>query len=167
MFDMTQGACLDEKDPDVFFPNENNIYEEKALKRAKFVCVGCPIKLECRNEGDRLDAVGVWGGLTERERSRTSRGGGAVVPDKRTLALLRAANAERSRKAAEVDMHLYRKALESQGESLPVDVYRLLEARVNHPDLSLSQLARLIGVSKDTASGKLRRVKNAVVSGKL
>jgi hypothetical protein len=163
MFDMSQGACRDEKDPDVFFPNEDDVYDAKTLRYAKFVCMGCPIKLECRDEGNRLNAVGVWGGLTEKERRRTR---ATVVPDQRVLELMRAANAERSRKAAESDMHIYKEALKSSKETIPADVYLLLEARVSNPGLSLSQLGRLVGMSKDAASGKLRRLKNAIVSEK-
>lgn len=162
-FDMTQAACLDEKDPDVFFPNENNVYEAKTLRYAKFVCMGCPIKLECREEGNRLDAVGVWGGMTEKERRRTR---ASVAPNPRVLELMRVANAERSRKAAESDMHIYKEALKSSRETIPADVYLLLEARVNNPGLSLSQLGKLVGMSKDAASGKLRRLKDAMVSNK-
>jgi hypothetical protein len=166
MFDMTRGACLDEKDPDVFFSNENNVYEPKKLRYAKFVCMGCPIKMECRDEGDRIDAVGVWGGLTEKERRRASSTPSAVMRDKKVMAAFRIANSERSKLAAELDMHLYKEALETRGEKLPVDVYKLLEARISNPNLSLSQLGKVVGMSKDAASGKLRRVKTAIVSGK-
>ncbi len=163
---MAQGACLDEKDPDVFFPNEDNVYEAKTLRYAKFVCMGCPIRLECQDEGNRLDAVGVWGGLTEKERRRASSTPSVVIRDKKVMAAFRVANAERSKLAAELDMHLYKEALESRGKSLPADVYRLLEARISNPEISLSQLGRVVGMSKDAASGKLRRVKTVMLSKK-
>lgn len=38
-------------------------------KRAKAVCTGCPVRIECLVEAlDNRVEFGVWGGMTERER---------------------------------------------------------------------------------------------------
>ena len=43
-------------------------------KRAKAVCMGCPVRFECLAEAldDRIE-WGVWGGMTERERRQLLR----------------------------------------------------------------------------------------------
>jgi WhiB family redox-sensing transcriptional regulator len=48
---------------DALFP------EASDQKRAKVVCSGCPVRLECLAEAlDNRIEWGVWGGMTERER---------------------------------------------------------------------------------------------------
>src|SRR5215212_973690 len=48
---------------DALFP------EASDQKRAKLVCSGCPVRLECLSEAlDHRIEWGVWGGMTERER---------------------------------------------------------------------------------------------------
>jgi WhiB family transcriptional regulator, redox-sensing transcriptional regulator len=48
---------------DALFP------EASDQKRARLVCSGCPVRLECLAEAlDNRIEWGVWGGMTERER---------------------------------------------------------------------------------------------------
>ena len=48
---------------DALFP------EGKDQKRARHVCMGCPVRMECLIEAlDTRIEWGVWGGMTERER---------------------------------------------------------------------------------------------------
>lgn len=48
---------------DALFP------EGKDQKRARAVCIGCPVRSECLAEAlDNRIEWGVWGGMTERER---------------------------------------------------------------------------------------------------
>ena len=48
---------------DALFP------EGKDQKRARHVCMGCPVRMECLIEAlDNRIEWGVWGGMTERER---------------------------------------------------------------------------------------------------
>ncbi len=48
---------------DALFP------EGKDQKRARLVCLGCPVRSECLAEAlDNRIEWGVWGGMTERER---------------------------------------------------------------------------------------------------
>lgn len=53
---------------DALFP------EGKDQKRAKAVCMGCPVRLQCLAEAlDNAIEWGVWGGMTERERRQLLR----------------------------------------------------------------------------------------------
>ncbi len=53
---------------DALFP------EGKDQKRARAVCMGCPVRAECLAEAlDHRIEWGVWGGLTERERRQLLR----------------------------------------------------------------------------------------------
>jgi WhiB family redox-sensing transcriptional regulator len=70
----TFSNCL-RVDPDVMFPGEKN---EKAIVAAKAVCLGdgasrpaCPVIQQCYAEHLKAgDKYGVWGGLTEEERTQ-------------------------------------------------------------------------------------------------
>lgn len=56
------GACRD-ADPDVLF------VRGAEQRRAKLICVACPVRTECLAEAlDNRIEFGVWGGMTERER---------------------------------------------------------------------------------------------------
>ena len=56
-----QAKCRDMGD--ALFP------EGKDQKRARIVCMGCPVRLQCLAEAlDNRIEWGVWGGMTERER---------------------------------------------------------------------------------------------------
>lgn len=55
-------SCRDE-DPDGLF------VRGKEQRKAKLVCVACPVRTECLAEAlDGRIEFGVWGGMTERER---------------------------------------------------------------------------------------------------
>jgi WhiB family transcriptional regulator, redox-sensing transcriptional regulator len=55
-------ACRDE-DPDGLF------VRGKEQRKAKLVCIACPVRTECLAEAlDGRIEFGVWGGMTERER---------------------------------------------------------------------------------------------------
>lgn len=59
---ITQAACRDD-DPDSLF------VQGAAQNRAKSVCGGCPVRVECLADAlDNQIEFGVWGGMTERER---------------------------------------------------------------------------------------------------
>lgn len=53
---------------DALFP------EGKDQKRAKAICMGCPVRAQCLAEAlDNRIEWGVWGGMTERERRQLLR----------------------------------------------------------------------------------------------
>lgn len=68
-YDWQEGAACKEADPDLFFPERGSPGDS-----AKRVCVNCEVRLECLEyalaNGERY---GIWGGLTERERTRLRR----------------------------------------------------------------------------------------------
>lgn len=60
-----QGNCRD-YDAEIFFPQKG-----ESPAAAKAVCGVCPVRIECLNYALREDDLyGVWGGLSERSRSR-------------------------------------------------------------------------------------------------
>jgi WhiB family redox-sensing transcriptional regulator len=81
-------ACLDEVDPELFFPIGNTGPAELQIEVAKAVCAGCLVRAECLDwalGNPRLAEFGVFGGLSEDERrvvvrrSRRGRGGSGVA----------------------------------------------------------------------------------------
>ncbi|AHH93666.1 WhiB family transcriptional regulator [Kutzneria viridogrisea] len=57
-----RAACRDE-DPEQLF------VRGAEQRKAKIVCLGCPVRTECLAEAlDNRIEFGVWGGMTERER---------------------------------------------------------------------------------------------------
>lgn len=67
------GLCA-QTDPEVFFPEKS-----EPAAPAKKVCRRCPVLRSCRDYAlDRPELVGVWGGMTAKERER-ARAAGKVV----------------------------------------------------------------------------------------
>jgi len=61
--DWRVNASCREEDPDGLF------VRGKEQRKAKMVCVACPVRTECLAEAlDGRIEFGVWGGMTERER---------------------------------------------------------------------------------------------------
>ena len=68
-----QGLCA-QTDPELFFPEKGG-----STREAKQVCAVCPVRVECLELALAHDErFGVWGGLSERERSPLRRGGADV-----------------------------------------------------------------------------------------
>jgi hypothetical protein len=68
-----KAACRTE-DPDLFFPRGNGPEAKKQTHRAKAVCFRCPVRLACGQAAiDRREPIGVWGGLSEKERRKILR----------------------------------------------------------------------------------------------
>lgn len=72
-----RGRCRD-LDPDLFFPPLDGESTEQRHARegaAKAVCASCPVRTECLSWAlANRERLGVWGGLTERERQAAARG---------------------------------------------------------------------------------------------
>ena len=62
------GACRG-ADPNLFFPERG-----ESVKEAKAVCERCPVRAECLDYAmENHEVVGIWGGLSARERRQLSR----------------------------------------------------------------------------------------------
>ena len=58
-------------DPEIFYPPED---DDIAAEPAKEICAACPVREACLEHAiARREKIGVWGGLTERERRRLIR----------------------------------------------------------------------------------------------
>jgi WhiB family transcriptional regulator, redox-sensing transcriptional regulator len=82
------GACLS-ADPDLFFPISTTGPAEKQIARAKVICSGCTVRLECLEFAMTHDQVyGIWGGTTaeDRQRQRRRKRRAAAAAAKRRIA---------------------------------------------------------------------------------
>lgn len=52
-------------DPEIFFPKRN-----ETGRQAKRICMQCPVRIDCLWYATTHPQVGVWGGMSERERRR-------------------------------------------------------------------------------------------------
>ena len=66
------GACRREGAGLDFYPPMHTERKHERLareRRAKLVCAGCPVRMECLDHAVAVDErYGVWGGLTQDER---------------------------------------------------------------------------------------------------
>lgn len=66
MTDHRRLAC--EGRDDLFFPEDDD-YDTKYTRKARYLCSMCPIRIKCRDKGiDNQEPYGIWGGLTPAER---------------------------------------------------------------------------------------------------
>jgi WhiB family transcriptional regulator, redox-sensing transcriptional regulator len=76
----TDGALCAQVDPELFFPDKGG-----SSKRAKAVCMACPVRMSCLDGAvERFERFGVWGGLTDRElraERRRRRAAAGLPPD--------------------------------------------------------------------------------------
>jgi WhiB family redox-sensing transcriptional regulator len=69
------GRCRGYRDPDLWYSSNRR---EQAKARA--ICDGCPVKLECLAYSlRRPEPYGVWGGIAQGERGRRVRRGRSVA----------------------------------------------------------------------------------------
>ena len=167
--DMTQAACKD-VDPDMFFPEQGTKY--KTADAAKEVCKSCAVKFDCLQVALENNYDGVWGGLTtaDREnlkrRERRVRRGRMHESSLRNLqvgptvqqANLAAANAARIAQVSAKSVALVTQALQVLGSSAPENLRKVGQARIDNPNASLHELAELMGVTKDSYAGAIRRL---------
>jgi WhiB family transcriptional regulator, redox-sensing transcriptional regulator len=84
----SSGACRS-ADPDLFFPISSTGPAEKQIARAKRICAGCRVRLECLEFAlAHGQTHGIWGGTTaeERRRDRRRKRRAAATAAKRTVA---------------------------------------------------------------------------------
>lgn len=68
MSDWQESAACSRIDPDLWWPTvENN-----TARIAKFICSRCEVKVECLAAAGP-DDIGIWGGLTQRQRGVSGR----------------------------------------------------------------------------------------------
>ena len=66
---LAHAACQDH-DPDLFFPISAIGPGHAQTERAKQICHSCPVRTPCRDWAmSRAIPYGVWGGLSERDRT--------------------------------------------------------------------------------------------------
>ena len=66
------GAKCAGVDTNVFFlPDEKlkAVDKAKRIRQAKGICFSCPIRAKCLNYAINRDEVGVWGGMSDKERA--------------------------------------------------------------------------------------------------
>jgi WhiB family redox-sensing transcriptional regulator len=64
-----QKALCAQTDPEIFFPEKGG-----SVREAKRVCQHCEVREQCLKYAlDHDERFGIWGGLSERERSRIRR----------------------------------------------------------------------------------------------
>lgn len=69
-----EGLCR-AMDPEIFFSTEEEAREDRVARedRAKDICARCPVLAQCREFAlSTREPYGVWGGMTEGERRRTT-----------------------------------------------------------------------------------------------
>lgn len=70
---MEDAFCRQYEDPDVFFPPSGDRWRAQ-VRAAKAVCRHCPVLTECGQYAvERVELVGIWGGMTDRERRQLRR----------------------------------------------------------------------------------------------
>ena len=159
MLDYSQANCLD-ADPDIFFTDENYLYDKKTTMQAKLLCQECPIKNACLAEAMAGDYQGIWGGLTDADRTRRANGTDTRILTENELAVRRANNEKRTAYASAQTKPYLKKALVMFADTLSEEAVDIVKTRLAYPDVSLGQLGRYTSnvYSKDRISGTLRRV---------
>lgn len=158
MLDYSQASCLNE-DPDMFFSNDDYLYDKKTVAKAKLICRGCPIKDACLAEAMSGRYQGIWGGLTESDRTRRANGTDQLSLTSAELSARRENNKKRTAYAsAKIEPYL-KKALIIFADTMPEETVDIIKTRLAYPDVSLGQLGNYtsIKLTKDGISGRLRR----------
>lgn len=153
-------------DPDIFFMDDKDEPNYNAVKTeiARSICNQCPIQKHCLEFAIKEEMEGVWGGTTTKERNAViyrQRTGYTPKPraPKTIKAINAIANANRARTldAANRDRQLLVTALTRFGDIEPITI-QIANLRLDNPDVPLSELASMAGVTKDVFAGRLKRL---------
>jgi hypothetical protein len=151
-------------DPDLFFPNDEGKYMRKTVKLVKEICEPCKIKDLCLKIAIADDMRGIWGGMTEVERTMFVNGTSfrPKNPSPKNKEMLQYKNAERALKASTDNLEYFKRALEIL--NLPASSIELVNARINNPEVPMSALGKMLSepMSRDAVTGRLRRIVNEV-----
>lgn len=70
----TLAALCQQTDPELFYPEKGG-----STAAAKRICAQCTVRSECLEDALlHTERYGIWGGMSERERRRLVRAGGAA-----------------------------------------------------------------------------------------
>jgi WhiB family redox-sensing transcriptional regulator len=151
--------CKD-TDPDLFFPNDEGKYMKKTVKLVKEICNACEIKDLCLQQAIADDMRGIWGGMTEVERTMFVNGTSfrPRTPSARNQEMLKYKNAERALKASTDNLKYFKRALEIL--HLPESTVELLTERIKRPEASMGALGESLStpLTRDAITARLRRV---------
>jgi hypothetical protein len=71
-------------DANLFHEEKPYVWPKKQLAAAKKICASCPVRQECLNYAiENKLSLGVWGGMTYRERLIARKANGATVASRR------------------------------------------------------------------------------------
>jgi WhiB family redox-sensing transcriptional regulator len=72
--DWWRAAACRNADPELFFPIAATAASGSDIRRAKQICASCPVTSPCLSYAlARRQEQGIWGGLTDEERSSLDR----------------------------------------------------------------------------------------------
>jgi WhiB family redox-sensing transcriptional regulator len=74
-----RAAACRSADPELFFPVSSTGRSLEQVERAKAVCRTCIVRRQCLQYAIAANEEGVWGGMTEEERTRVAHRGRAWV----------------------------------------------------------------------------------------
>lgn len=78
-------ACRN-AEAELFFPVSDRPASARSIRQAKMVCESCPVSRQClRYALENRQEQGIWGGLTETERSALSRRAGKLPAASRSV----------------------------------------------------------------------------------
>jgi WhiB family redox-sensing transcriptional regulator len=151
--------CKD-TDGDLFFPNDEGKYLKSTVKLVKEICNACEIKDLCLQTAIADEMRGIWGGMTEVERTMFVNGTSfrPRSPSLKNKEMLQYRNAERALKASTDNLKYFERALEIL--QLSESTVELLEQRIQHPEMSMGDLGKTLKhpLTRDAITGRLRRV---------
>jgi WhiB family redox-sensing transcriptional regulator len=160
MFDFSEAACLD-ADPELFFSDEEYVYDKKKTAAAKLICRGCPIKDACFQYAVDGRYQGIWGGLTDAERTRKVNGVN-LTPEVRAMRgeVLRKHNKRKQMATSAKYIADLKKALESRTGEIDPETLELVHIRINNPELSMSEVGARCStpVTRYAVAGRFRRL---------
>lgn len=158
--EILSASCRD-MDIEIFYVDETDHRNRKAIKSAKAICQQCPIRFRCLEIAIANEEFGIWGGTTERDRKRMMRNHASkkalnfsreqVLAGNRTAALNSATKA-----AQKMNEEFSKKEI---GDNVPEITRKLIILRLENPTASFTQLGLLMSppLTKNQVAGKLRR----------
>jgi WhiB family redox-sensing transcriptional regulator len=157
MLDMSKANCLNEKDPDIFFSDENEEYDHKKVAYAKLVCRGCEIKNDCFLLAIEMgNPVGIYGGLTEKERNRKVKST-PRVRRKPTVSISQEANKKKIADTSKKLIPQLEEALILCSTMLQKETITVVQMKIANPEMSLEDIATALSMSRNAVAGRIRR----------